>query len=47
MGIVDASARFTYTDGHGEHVGFGLFEHMVVGPYPRYGFADLLDGHPG
>jgi hypothetical protein len=45
MGIVDASARFTYTDSHGEHTGFGLLETMVIGPHDRYGFKDLLDGY--
>jgi hypothetical protein len=45
MGIVDASARFTYTDEHGTHVGYGLFETMVIGPHDRYGFEDLLDGY--
>ena len=40
FGIVDAAARFTY----GEHVGYGLFETMVIGPHERYGFRDLLDG---
>lgn len=47
MGIVDASARFTYSDDRGEHVGYGLFEHMIIGPYERYGFTDLLDGYSG
>jgi hypothetical protein len=41
FGIVDASARFTY----GDHVGYGLFETMVIGPHDRYGFTDLLDGY--
>jgi len=40
FGIVDAAARFTY----GPHVGYGLFETMVIGPHDRYGFVDLLDG---
>ena len=41
FGIVDAGARFRYEG----HVGYGLFETMVVGPHDRYGFADLLDGY--
>lgn len=44
MGIIDASARFTYHEGGTERVGYGLFETMVIGPYARYGFADLFDG---
>ena len=44
MGIIDASARFTYREGGTERVGYGLFETMVIGPYARYGFADLFDG---
>lgn len=45
MGIVDASARFTYRDSLGEHAGYGLLETMVIGPHDRYGFQDLLDGY--
>jgi hypothetical protein len=35
-GLVDAVARFELPDGT---VGHGLFEYMVLGPYPRYGFG--------
>jgi hypothetical protein len=47
FGIVDAAARFTYTDPDTteHHVGHGLFETMVIGPHDRYGFRDLLDGY--
>ena len=34
-GLVDAVARFELPDGT---VGHGLFEYLVLGPYPRYGF---------
>lgn len=44
MGIVDSGARFTYSDEHGDHVGYGLYETMVIGPHDQYGFADLFDG---
>jgi hypothetical protein len=44
MGIVDAGARFTYSDETGVHIGYGLFETMVIGPHERYGFTDLFDG---
>ena len=44
-GICDAAARFTYTDDAGTHVGYGLFETLVVGPHDQYGFKDLLDGY--
>ena len=48
FGIVDAGARFSYTDGTGTHVGFGLLETMIIGPHDRYGFTDMLDGYkPG
>jgi len=48
FGIVDASARFRYTDREGRsHVGFGLFETMAIGPHHRYGFVDMLDGYAG
>lgn len=44
FGIVDAGARFRYAG----HVGYGLFETMVIGPHQQYGFRDLLDGYePG
>ena len=28
----------------GDFVGVGVLEQLVVGPYPRYGFTELLDG---
>ncbi|MCA1833237.1 MAG: hypothetical protein ABR548_07565 [Actinomycetota bacterium] len=34
-GLVDSVARFDLPDGT---TGFGLFEYLVLGPYPRYGF---------
>ncbi|MEE3140516.1 MAG: hypothetical protein VX270_04985, partial [Actinomycetota bacterium] len=30
----------------GESHGVGVLEQLVVGPYPRYGFAEFLDGAP-
>ena len=45
FGIVDAGARFSYTDATGTHVGYGLLETMVIGPHDRYGFQDMLDGY--
>lgn len=48
FGIVDASARFRYTDLEGHrHEGYGLFETMAIGPHHRYGFVDMLDGYAG
>lgn len=47
FGITDASARFTYTDESGTHVGYGLFETMAIGPHHQYGFVDMLDGYQG
>ncbi|MFM7870720.1 MAG: hypothetical protein ACKPBG_03430, partial [Actinomycetota bacterium] len=48
FGIVDASARFRYTDHEGRrHEGYGLFETMAIGPHHRYGFVDMLDGYAG
>ena len=44
MGIVDSSARYSYAEAGTEHVGYGLFETMVIGPHRRYGFTDLFDG---
>ena len=38
--IVDHVARFTY-DGR---VGYGLYEHMFIGPFAKYGMRDRLDG---
>jgi len=38
--IVDHVARFRY----GGHVGYGLYEHMFIGPFERYGMRDRLDG---
>jgi hypothetical protein len=43
--ITDASAKFTYTDERGTHVGYGLFETMAIGPHHQYGFVDMLDGY--
>ncbi len=45
FGICDASCKFTYTDERGTHVGYGLFETMVIGPHHKYGFKDMLDGY--
>jgi hypothetical protein len=46
-GIVDAVARFEITQGStAGAVGHGMFEHMNLGPYTRYGFTDFLDGAP-
>ena len=47
FGIVDAGARFTYTDDRGTHVGYGLYETMIIGPHKQYGFVDMLDGYAG
>ena len=48
FGIVDNSARFTYTDRDGRtHVGYGLYENMAIGPHHKYGFTDMLDGYEG
>ena len=47
FGIVDAGARFTYTDERGTHVGYGLYETMIIGPHDQYGFVDMLDGYAG
>jgi hypothetical protein len=44
FGIVDNGARFTYTDSRGTHVGYGLYENLVIGPHEQYGFVDMLDG---
>lgn len=44
FGITDASAKFTYTDESGTHIGYGLFETMAIGPHHQYGFVDMLDG---
>jgi hypothetical protein len=45
FGIVDNGARFTYSDARGEHVGFGLYENLIIGPHDQYGFVDMLDGY--
>lgn len=45
FGIVDNGAKFTYTDHLGTHVGYGLYENMIIGPHDQYGFADMLDGY--
>ena len=47
FGIVDNGARFTYTDSIGTHVGYGLYENMIIGPHDQYGFAEMLDGYAG
>jgi hypothetical protein len=41
-GLCDAVARFEV----GGHVGYGLFEYGLFGPFPRYGFEEFLDGAP-
>jgi len=38
--IVDHVARFTYEG----RVGYGLYEHMFIGPFAKYGMHDRLDG---
>ena len=43
FGIVDHAAR--YTDDQGR-TGYGLFEHLVLGPWEEYGLSDFLDGAP-
>ncbi|HEX9682496.1 MAG TPA: hypothetical protein VGA13_05405 [Acidimicrobiales bacterium] len=45
--LVDASARFTYTDPATgvRHVGYGLHEFGFFGPFPSYGLHDLVDTH--
>ena len=45
FGIVDNGARFTYTDERGTHVGYGLYENLIIGPHDQYGFVDMLDGY--
>jgi hypothetical protein len=48
FGIVDNSARFSYTDRAGKrHSGYGLYENMAIGPHHKYGFKDMLDGYEG
>ncbi len=27
----------------GSRKGIGIFEHIVIGPYPRYGFKEIMD----
>jgi hypothetical protein len=44
FGIVDNGAKFTYTDSRGSHVGYGLYENLIVGPHDQYGFTDMMDG---
>ncbi len=41
--IVDHAARFSYA---GE-VGYGLYEHMFIGPFEKYGMRDRADGAGG
>jgi hypothetical protein len=43
-GIVDHVARFEADDGR---VGYGLHEHGIFGPYPRYGLHSGTDVAPG
>ena len=38
--IVDHVARYRYAD----HVGYGLYEHMFIGPFEKYGMRDRADG---
>lgn len=38
--IVDHVARFSYAG----RVGYGLYEHMFIGPFEKYGMTDRLDG---
>jgi len=45
FGIVDNGARFSYTDERGTHVGYGLYENLIIGPHDQYGFVDMLDGY--
>jgi hypothetical protein len=39
-GLVDSVARFEL----GNHVGYGLFEYGIFGPYAPYGFKEFMDG---
>jgi hypothetical protein len=41
--IVDHAARFSYAD----QVGYGLYEHMFIGPFEKYGMRDRADGAGG
>ena len=38
----DHGARATF----GEHTGYGIFEHGVIGPHGPSGFTDYFDGAP-
>ena len=38
--IVDHVARYRYAG----HVGYGLYEHMFIGPFAKYGMKDRADG---
>ena len=42
VGMIDSVARF---EANGV-VGYGLFEYMILGPYPRYGFQSFEDVAP-
>jgi len=47
-GIAEAVATFEITEGSTKGAkGLGMFEHLNIGPYSRYGFTDFLDGAPG
>ena len=38
--------QFAATRSTAGAIGHGMFEHMNLGPYRRYGFKDFLDGAP-
>jgi hypothetical protein len=42
--IVDHVARFECADRRGRRTGYGLYEHMFIGPFERYGMRDRADG---
>ena len=47
-GISESVATFRVTQGSAAGVeGIGMFEHLNIGPYARYGFTDFMDGAPG
>lgn len=47
-GISESVATFHITQGSTAGAqGLGMFEHLNVGAYTRYGFTDLLGGAPG
>ncbi len=46
-GISESVATFRITSGStAGQTGLGMFEHLNLGPYARYGFTDFLDGAP-